>query len=442
VTSPHHTPHPDRGSSRILVTGIGLWTGLGAEREPSWGALKAGRSAARWLDLPGGNAGPPFAGCPFFEDGRLPTRAEHDPVTSLVWRAACEAMDDARLETIQRGGRARSFDPERVATVIGLSKGCVHTLGRLARSAHDSASFSEEKSRAWLWERLSWPNAGASMVATLMELRGPCLAPVAACATGLIAALQAADLIRRGVCDLALAGAGDSSLEPLLLGAFRKMGVLARVEGDPARAVRPWDRNRSGFLVGEGAAVLVLEREDHARARGVLPYAEFAGGAFGADAYHETNLNPDPTGLADLIRRALTNSGATPSEIDHINVHGTATRANDPLECRALRLALGEHAGHVACSANKSQIGHLLGAAGAAELAFTCLALRDGYVAPTLNLDDPDPACDLDGTPRVGRALPIRAALKLSIGFGGHLAAAILRRPEGPGREPMAGTHE
>jgi 3-oxoacyl-[acyl-carrier-protein] synthase II len=240
--------------------------------------------------------------------------------------------------------------------------------------------------------------------------------------------LQGADLIRRGVCDVVLAGSADASLEPFVLGAFRRMKILARDDDDASRAVRPWDRKRSGFLVGEGGALFVLERAAAAGRRGVVPYAEIAGGALGADAHHETDLNPDPDGLAHVIRQALGRSGVRPDEVDHVNVHGTATRANDPIECRALRLALGEAADRVACSANKSQIGHLLGAAGAAELAITCLALRDGFVPPTLNLTDPDPACDLDATPLVGRSRPIRAALKLSIGFGGHLAAAVLRR--------------
>jgi 3-oxoacyl-[acyl-carrier-protein] synthase II len=342
----------------------------------------------------------------------------------VMFKAAQGAFVDAGLRT-------SPFDPLRAATVIGLSKGDLQRLSIV----HQRLLRKETQNLDVLW-RHSWPSAGAETVGDVWNLRGPRLAPVAACATGLIAALQAADLIRRGVCDLALAGAGDCSLEPLILGAFRKMGVLARVgEGDdPGRAVRPWDRKRSGFLVGEGAAVLVLEREDHARARGALPYCEFAGGAFGSDAYHMTALNPDPSNLAGLIGRALDAAGVDASEIDHVNVHGTATESNDPLECQALRMALGPHADGVWCSANKAQVGHCLGAAGAVELAFTCLAVRDQFVAPTLNLDDPDPRCDLDGTPHVGRSRPIRAALKLSIGFGGHLAAAVLRQAEVPRR--------
>ena len=170
----------------------------------------------------------------------------------------------------------------------------------------------------------------------------------------------------------------------------------------------------------------MLERGDRAARRGHRPYARLSGGALGSDAHHETSLNPDPTRLAHLIRQALDRSKVPPERIDLVNVHGTATRLNDPLECQALRLALGTHADTVSCSANKAQIGHLLGAAGSVELAITCLSIRDGFVPPTLNLNEPDPLCNLDGTPHVGRTRSIRAALKLSIGFGGHFAAAVL----------------
>lgn len=413
-----------RHSTSVVVTGIGLITGLGRDREATWGAIKEGRSAARLLDLDEFGPDAPIVGCPSLAN----TESSDEPVLMLLNHVALEAACDA-------GSLRNGRDPDRTAALIGLSKGGIRSLAHVHELVRAGPADWEWIGR--LWAGRCWPNAGAVAVARWMDARGPCLAPVAACATGLVAVLQAVDLIRRGVCDVAFAGSTDASLEPILLAAFRRMGVLARVEGDPSAAVRPWDRSRSGFVVGEGGAVLVLERADHARARGARPYAEVAGGALGSDAYHETSLNPDPTGLAGLIRRALDNAGVAPDEIDHVNVHGTATRQNDPLECRALRMALGPHADRVSCSANKSQIGHLLGAAGSAELAITCLAIRDGFVPPTLNLHDPDPACDLDGTPLVGRERPIRAALKLSIGFGGHLAAAVLRRPEGPRRGPM-----
>jgi 3-oxoacyl-[acyl-carrier-protein] synthase II len=289
---------------------------------------------------------------------------------------------------------------------------------------------------------MSWPNSGAARVARRLHAGGPCLAPVAACATGVVAVIRAAELIRRGECDIVLAGGVDASLEPILLAAFRRMRILARDDGEPTRAVRPLDRNRSGFVVGEGGALFVLERRDVADARGVLPYAEIAGGAIGSDAFHPTDLNPDPSGLARLIGEALRQSSAAAAEIDHVNLHGTATRANDPIECQALKTALGASSSRVVCTANKAQVGHLLGAAGAAELAITCLAMRDEFVPPTLNLTEPDDACDLDAAALVGRSLPIRTALKLSIGFGGHFAATILRRAEGACRLPFGGPNE
>lgn len=393
-----------KGLGSVVITGVGLVTSLGPDRESTWSALRRGVSGARWLDRPG------FAGFPVGGSG-------DEPALDLLARAADEAMLDARIA-------GSGFDPHRAAVLVGLSKGGVRSLARVAGIVRDGG---DEAVLSAAWAR-SWPSSGASMLAGHHGFLGPCLAPIAACATGLIAALRGADLIRQGVCDLALVGGSDASLEPILLEAFRRMKALARVEGDPARAVRPWDRDRSGFLVGEGGGVLVLERLDHARARGVTPYAELAGGAIGSDAFHETALDPDPSGLARVIRQALHVSDVAAADLDAVNVHGTATLGNDPLECRALRLALGSQAERLACSANKAQIGHLLGAAGSAELAIAALSVRDGFAPPTLNLDHPDPACDLDGTPYAGRALPIRALLKLSLGFGGHLVTAVLRR--------------
>jgi len=410
---------PHRGRA-VVITGIGLVTALGPDRESTWEAMKRGRSGARRLELPG--LGGDHAGFPV----PRPVSAEVDPTQDLLGRAADQAMADARL-----GGPGLDVDVDldRAAVLVGLSKGGVGSLARVHGMIRSGSWDDPTLARAWAE---SWPSSGAAAIAARYRFRGPCLAPIAACATGLVAALQAADLIRRGACDVALAGGADASLEPILLAAFRRMRVLARPGDNPRHAVRPWDRRRSGFLVGEGGAVLVLERPDHARARGVTPYAELAGGAIGSAAHHETALDPNPAGLARVIRRALADAGMTPDDLDAVNVHGTATLSNDPLECRALRLALGDAAGRLACSASKAQIGHLLGAAGSAELAIAALSVRDDYAPPTLNLDDPDLDCDLDGTPHLGRDTPIRAILKLSIGFGGHFAAAILRKVDPP----------
>ncbi len=417
---------------RVDITGIGLVTSLGPDRESTWAGLIAGASGARLLDGSALGGHGPWVGYPVLRGGARPGLA------SLLESAAQEAWDDAGL------GPGR-FDPDRAATLVGLSKPGTPALEGLKglgvdRGADPPPAGPDAAALAALLEALG-PGSGARAVARRFGLRGPCSAPVAACATGLVAALQGAWWIARGVCDVAVVGAADASLEPLWLAAFRRMRALAEApEGsDPLESLRPLDRRRSGFLVGEGAAVLVLERGSHAEARGIRPYATLAGGALGADAYHLTDLNPDPGPLADLIGRALASAGLAPGDLDHVNLHGTGTRPNDPLECQALRRALGSHAGSIAATASKAQLGHLLGAAGAVELAVACLSLRDGCVPPTRHLTDPDPACDLDATPLLARSRPIGAALKLSLGFGGHLAAAVLTQPEGPRRRSLGG---
>ena len=397
----------------VVISGIGLATALGATRAATWAGLVAGRSGAAWLDQVG--LEPEFAGFPL-PFGPWTDRAE--PALGLLKKLAAEALADAALPLDH-------LDPDRVGVLIGLSKGGIRSLARTEVATRRADPDEADLAHAW---PTAWPSSGASAISQVFGWRGPSVAPVAACATGLIAALHGADLIRRGICDVVLAGSADCSLEPLVLGAFRRMKVLARVDADPTRAVRPWSRDRSGFLVGEGGAILVLERADVVAERGSTAYAELLGGAIGSDAYHETNLNPDPTGFARLIERALRTARVDPAQIALVNVHGTATGSNDPLECRALRRVFGSWADGLACSANKAQIGHLLGAAGSVELAITALSVRHGFVPPTLNLDDPDPACDLDATPHRGRSLDVPAALKLSLGFGGHLAAAVLRR--------------
>lgn len=421
----------------VWITGIGLaapFSPEGTDREAAWKALCAGRIQPFPLVPADPARGDRHFG--FIAPSRHRFDDDFDPIPQLVDSTAHNAAFDAGLFT--RDGV--SFDPDRAAVLFGLSKGRMlhqeNVFERWEKAPDDDGEL-----------RRSWPfivtNDGARRIADSLGARGPCLAPVAACATGLVAAIQGADLIRHGHADLAFVGAADASLTPFLLGAFRRLRVLSPVvDGDdPARAIRPWNRDRQGFLIGEGAAVLVLEREDHARARGVLPYVEFAGGAIGSDAYHITDQNPDPSGLAHIITIALRNARLSPNDVDHINVHGTGTRSNDPLECRAIRRVFGPHADTLSCSANKAQIGHLLGAAGAVELALTAMAIRDQFVPPTMNLTDPDPACDLDGTPLVGRSRTIHAAIKLSLGFGGHLACAVLRRPDGCRRDgpPKAG---
>jgi 3-oxoacyl-(acyl-carrier-protein) synthase len=276
------------------------------------------------------------------------------------------------------------------------------------------------------WWRQWLPNTACAMVAGDYGLRGPRLSNSTACASGTIAILKAFRAIRDGQCDLALAGSSEA-IHPLFAAGFYNMRVLAD-DAEPARACRPFDLHRSGFVMGEGAAMFVLERFDHARQRGATIYAEILGGRILSDARHVTSLDENSDALVELIRGTLRTAGIAARDVAYVNAHGTGTQQNDLLESRGIRRAFGSAADSVCVSANKSMLGHLVNASGSVELAITALALRDGFAPPTLNLTHPDPACDLDCIPLVGRVRPLEHALKLSIAFGGHLAAIALRR--------------
>ena len=339
-----------------------------------------------------------------------------DPVIALARRVSAEAVRDAGLD-------ARVLSTESTGVVFGTSKGGLHTAARLLAVGDHSA----EPADSWLDV---WPNAAARHVAASIGCQGPVLAPIAACATGLAACLRAFELIRDGHCDVVLAGSADASLQPAILGSFLRLGVLARHVDDPSTACRPFDRSRSGFVVGEGAGCLILESHQHAVARGARWYAEWLGGRMLADPAGLTQLDPDGTSLRRLLRDL---QGVVPEPPDYINLHGTATIPNDRVESAAIRAVLGADADRIACSSLKGGLGHLLGAAGSVELAATLLAIRDQIIPPTVNLFAPDPELDLDFTPRQSQSRRIDRAWKLSLGFGGHLSAACVGRLTGDG---------
>ena len=430
-------------------------TPLGLDRESSWLGLRQGRGALAWLEqpdltpvtpherrrAPGRFAGAPVAGPvaagasdaggqgagsvlpPGWQDPAAPHALESagwpvtDPVIAFAERAAAEALADAGLDLAQA-------DRRRIGCVVGTSKGGLRSFAVGQRDGH----FRQDKSElgAELWRQFL-PGAAASRIAARYDLGAAALCPVAACATGLVSIARGADLIRFGQCDAVLAGSSDASLQPVLLASFQRLGVLARNFDEPSSACRPFDRRRNGFLVGEGAALLVLENAAHARGRGARVYGEWLAGGVASDASHLTGLADDAGSLTRLISELLRAADLSPGEVDYINLHGTATRQNDLIETRALQSALGAAARQIPCSTLKGTIGHLLGAAGSVELAATLLAMRDGIIPPTLNLTHPDPDCDLDYTPLVAQPRRIETALKLSLGFGGHLAAAIVR---------------
>ena len=275
------------------------------------------------------------------------------------------------------------------------------------------------------------PNAPACQISIITGAKGPVIASTMACASGNHAFVEAMHILRRGEAEAIIAGGTESAITPLAFAAFGRMGALSTRNDEPERACRPFDRDRDGFVYGEGAAVMILETLEHALGRGAHIYAEVAGGGITSDAYHITAPDPEGEGAARAMKRALEDAQMKPGEIDVIFAHGTGTLLNDASETKAIKQALGEHAYRVAISATKSMVGHLLGAAGAISAVAAVLAIRDGIIPPTINLETPDPECDLDYVPQVARKREVRAAMVNGFGFGGQNVSLIIKEYKG-----------
>jgi len=404
----------------VVVTGLGMVTPLGVDRESTWNSVLAGRLSGQLLDparlgpaWEGIAPSPDWRGCPIARDWSLAT----EPLIDDAVSAAKEALQHASL---------CSLDPQRTGCVIGASKGGLHRYApAFAKSRSPAADLPPD---LWPW---SWPSAAAAHVAQQFDICGPVLAPGAACATGLVSLIRACDLIRQGTCDVVLAGSSDASLQPALLASYRRLGVMARL-GDPATATRPFDVRRQGFLVGEGAAVLVLESRAHAEQRGARALAEIAGGRVLSDGSGVTGLEESADGLTRAIQESLRDAGLSAGEIDLVSFHGTGTEQNDRSEATAWsRVIAGQKSRAHGC-AFKGGLGHLMGGAGSVEAALSILALQDQIAPPTANLTQIDPQLspllDLTMTGAAPVARPIENVLKLSLGFGGPVAALVLRR--------------
>lgn len=399
---------------RIVITGVGLVTAVGRDRESSWRGVKQGHNGVRRLcDVPGLPDGLLLAAT--VEDTPYDDRGDRN--YPLALSAAREAIEDSELDLDE-------CDRTRIGTSTGTCGG-------------PTPWMAEEIQRCELrttpirwWENLYLASPPARACDDL-GLLGPRLCNSTACATGTIATLNAFKAIRDGQCDKALVF-GAQTIHPILAAGFYNMRVLAKAD-DPAAACRPFDANRSGFVMGEGAGALMLERLSDARARGAKIYAEMLGGALVSDATHVTDLSVDSTPLTYLLNTMLRRSRLAPRDVAYINAHGTGTKQNDAMETRGIRAAFGPAANDLCISTVKANLGHLVNAAGVTELAITTLALRDGFAPPTVNLTTPDPDCDLDCVPLVGRRRKFEHAVKISIAFGGHLAAIALRRWNGAG---------
>jgi 3-oxoacyl-[acyl-carrier-protein] synthase II len=339
-----------------------------------------------------------------------------DRFTQLVMVAADQAIADAEL-TFKLNG-----DNRHVGVIIGTAIGGVGTL----LDAYDTLAERGPRRVSALMAPMMMPNAGAGEVAIKYNLHGPALSLASACATGSNAIGEGAEYIRYGKAEVIICGGSESVMHPLTLAAFSNMRAVSHRNDDPERASRPFDAERDGFVMGEGAGVLVLESLEHAQERGARIHAELVGYGASSDAFHITAPDEDGTGAARSMQAALEDAGLRPEEIDYVNAHGTSTPLNDPIETRAIRTVFGTHADRLPVSATKSMTGHLMGAAGAVEAIACVKSLQTGIVHPTINYETPDPECDLDYVPNEPRTVHPQTALSNSFGFGGHNATLIL----------------
>jgi 3-oxoacyl-[acyl-carrier-protein] synthase II len=408
---------------RIVITGIGAVTPLGNDRESTWRGLLDGRSGVAEITAFDSTDSPVriaaevkgFDPATVLEGKRLRRSARF---TQLAVAAAREAVDDARLSIGEGPGQSA---PDRVGVVVNAAVAGFDTVERATRQLVGGAASRLNP----YFVSSSLTNMPACEVAIDLGVHGPVTASALACASGLAALVEARRLILSGEADVVICGGTDSAITPVMFAGLSSMGAMSTRNDEPARASRPFDAERDGFVFGEGAVVMVLESAAHAARRGVRGYATLLGGALTADAFHVSAPEPDGRYAAAAITAALRQASIAPADLDYICAHGTGTRANDRTETKAIRSALGPAADAVAVSSPKSMVGHLIGAAGALGAMVCALAIRDGAVPPTINLDHPDPECDLDYVPNVARRTPVRVAVANAFGFGGQNCVAV-----------------
>jgi len=410
---------------RVVVTGLGAVSPLGIGVPALWEGLLAGRSGVRRVQhfaidnlLVKIAAEVPDFDPKQFMDHKSVRRM--DRFAHFAIAATREAVTDAKL-AIDDENR------DRIAVMMNTGGGGIPTI----ESNVTAMALSGPSRVSPLVIPIFAPNMASSQVSIAFGTMGPTITSAAACASGVQAFVDAVRLLRSDEADVVITGGTEAGITPVALSGLANMHALSRRNDDPECASRPFDLDRDGFVFGEGAGVLILETEEHAVRRGAAVYAEALGGALTSDAFHLTAPEPSGRGARLAMTNALRRAEMAPHEIDYIAAHATATTIGDTAETVAIKGALGDHARSVAISANKSMIGHLLGAAGAVSAVHSVLAIRDGVVPPTINLDTPDPDCDLDYVPHVARQMPVRAAMVNGFGFGGQNASTIFRRFEG-----------
>ncbi|MDR2518060.1 MAG: beta-ketoacyl-ACP synthase II [Spirochaetaceae bacterium] len=416
---------------KVVITGMGIVSPIGNSVEAFETSIKTGKSGigpithfdtagfdvtiagevkdfdpSRWLDK---------------KDARKMCR-----FTQFGAAAASQALEQAGLlEAAPEGGRRITGDPERACVVMGNGIGGFEVVSESFRKL-----FNDGPRRMLpLTVPLMISNEAAGNISILFGLKGPAFTQVTACASGTDALGQALDLLRSGRCEVAVAGGTEACVVPFAIGGFQMLKALSTKRRDaPEKASRPFDADRDGFVLGEAAGVLVLESEEHALERGGAILAEFAGYGATADAYHITSPSPDGEGGGRAIKLALKDADVRPEEVQYYNAHGTSTEINDPAETKMIKYAFGDHAYKIKVSSTKSMTGHCIAGSGGLE-AITCiLAIRGGYFPPTINLEHPDPACDLDYVPNTVQYGQLEIAASGSLGFGGHNGVAVFRK--------------
>src|SRR5579884_272444 len=409
---------------RVAITGLGLVTPLGTDVQTTWDALVAGRSGAGPITrFDPAHSRVKFA-CEVkgFDPARYLDRKElrrYDLFAQYAIGAAEQAVADACL-----ADRWDAVDRTRVGVLIGTGTGGVATFEENCRALLEQGP--DRVSPFFI--PMYMPNVAAALISMRFGAKGPNYCTVSACASSAHALADALALIRTDQADIMITGGAEAAITPLAVASFANMKALSERNDDPQTASRPFDKDRDGFVMGDGAAVLVLEEWEHARRRGAKIYAELAGQGMTADAHHITAPAPDGAGAQEAMRLALRDAGVRPEDVGYINAHGTSTPHGDAAETAAVKAVFGDHARRLVFGSTKSMTGHLLGAAGALEAAVCALVVQRGVMPTTINQFTPDPACDLDSAPNAAVRRAVHVALSNSFGFGGHNVTLAIRR--------------
>ena len=407
---------------RVVITGMGVVTPIGNDLATFWSNLTNGVSGIRRIEaldpspfdcqIAGEVRG--FDPKPYFKNPKEVRRT--DRFAQLAMAAAKMSMSDSGIDL-------EKINHDRFGVIVSSGIGGLKTL----EDQHTILLTKGPSRNSPFTIPMLISNMASGLISMEFGLRGPNLCIVTACATSNNAIGESWRIIKFGDADIFLAGGSEASIVAVGLAGFSAMRALSTRNDEPERASRPFDRDRDGFVMSEGAGVVVVEELEHAKARGAKIYCELSGYGLSADAYHMTAPPPDGSGAARAMQLALEHARVTPNEVDYINAHATSTGLGDVSETRAIKLAFGDQAKKVSISATKSMTGHLLGGAGAVETAVCALAIRDGVIPPTINLENPDPECDLDYTPNVAKEKKLRVAVNNSFGFGGHNATLVVK---------------